>query len=268
MNVSVYKISNKVNDKCYIGITTNFERRMVEHQKSKGNYPIVNALKKYGKDNFSFTVLDQVESWDTACEKEKYYISFFKTKAPNGYNLTDGGEGVVGLESKNKGKKGIHSQETLKKISDSLKKHYNENPNPFKGKKHSVESKKKMSDSCKKAMTQEKRKTISEANKGRVVSEDTKAKLRGRTPWNKGVSMPEETKKKLSETLKGTCSGEKNSFYGKHHTKETKKKISESNKGNTYNLGRKFSDEHKKKLSDAKKGNKNRLGGKKYLENN
>ncbi len=84
----------------------------------------------------------------------------------------------------------------------------------------------------------------------------------------------EETKRKLSESIKGKyCGeksywygngdmmrGEKNPFYGKHHSDETKRKLSESKKGKHH------SEETKRKLSEANKGEKNPFYGKHHSE--
>ena len=53
-------------------------------------------------------------------------------------------------------------------------------------------------------------------------------------PWNKGVQMTSEQKKKISKSKKGRFTGNNNPFYGKQHTAETKEKISASNKGKVF----------------------------------
>jgi hypothetical protein len=67
--------------------------------------------------------------------------------------------------------------------------------------------------------------------------------FKGRTPWNKGKKLSEETKKKISEKISELQKGKK-------HSEETKKKISESHKGKI------LSEEHKRKLSESHKGKK------------
>ena len=62
----------------------------------------------------------------------------------------------------------------------------------------------------------------------RKVSEETKKKL---SRANKGKKISEETRKKISEGNKGKQAGENNPFYGKHHSEESKQKMSEANKG-------------------------------------
>ena len=81
------------------------------------------------------------------------------------------------------------------------------------------------------------------------VSEETKKKI---SMAIKGKPKSEEMKKKLSETNKQRR-GSDCSFYGKKHTEETKRKMSEANKG------KKFSEEHKQKMKEAWKRRKERL---------
>ena len=71
-----------------------------------------------------------------------------------------------------------------------------------------------------------------------------------------GRMMSDETKRKLSNKLKGKFIGENNPFYGKKHTEETRKKMSEKDSGRTpINKGIPMSDEQKKKISLALQGN-------------
>lgn len=81
--------------------------------------------------------------------------------------------------------------------------------------------------------------------------EQMASKLRGRPSWNKGISMPEETKLKLSLAKKGTPPPNK----GKPMSAETKLKVSLAKKGTpAWNKGKKLSEETKSKLTFFEKG--------------
>lgn len=107
----VYKHTNKINLSSYIGITSRKpEIRWGDngrnYRPSKGKHScFYNAIEKYGWNNFDHEILERNLTYEQACDREKYYISFYNTKAPNGYNLTDGGEGTCGYESSDDFKK-------------------------------------------------------------------------------------------------------------------------------------------------------------------
>jgi len=83
----VYKITNTLNNKVYIGKTKNFNRRMKEHC-STVTLAIGKAICKYGKDNFLFEILYQTDDIDLLGLKEFEYINIFNSMVPNGYNYT------------------------------------------------------------------------------------------------------------------------------------------------------------------------------------
>lgn len=88
--IGIYKITNKINGKSYIGQSINIEQRWKEHKYKDRPSLIHQAIVKYGVDNFNFEILEECEQ-NLLNKKEKYYISFFNTIAPNGYNVEDGG---------------------------------------------------------------------------------------------------------------------------------------------------------------------------------
>lgn len=94
----VYKITNLVNNKCYIGITNNLEYRWHCHRNAP-NYPylknpLYSAIRKYGIENFEFKVEEEgIQDIVTLGQKERYYIRKYHSHvSENGYNLTWGGE--------------------------------------------------------------------------------------------------------------------------------------------------------------------------------
>ena len=122
----IYKITNTINGKCYIGETTKSdpEKRWKEHKntiKRRAGCPALqNSVIKHGIDNFKFEIL--IICFDE--DRYKYeieYIKKYKTLIPNGYNILEGGPGG-GF----KGKK--HSEETKQLLSKNNKQKYIDNP--------------------------------------------------------------------------------------------------------------------------------------------
>lgn len=94
MKKDIYIIKNDINTKIYIGQSKNVEERFKGHCKSSSsqhhNSLIDRAINKYGKEHFWFEILEKdVEDYD---EREKYWIKYYNSKHPIGYNLADGGE--------------------------------------------------------------------------------------------------------------------------------------------------------------------------------
>ena len=260
-----------------------------------GSGTIIKNIYKKRPETLKEEYIKTCYSEEQMCSDEQYYIKLFKTLWPNGYNLTEGGDG------------GIVSEESRKKMSESHKRLLSREKHPMLGKHHSEESKKKMSNAKKgkpshnkgKPMSEETKKKLSESkkglqtgeknpmfgkhhseetkqkigevHKGKHISEEQKKKLsialKGRImsdehkkkigEANKGRHHSEESKKKMSETKKGLQSGEKHPMFGKHHSEEAKKKMSLARKGKpAHNKGVPMSEEQKKKLKNGKTSKK------------
>lgn len=94
----IYMIWNLVNGTRYVGQTVQtLKKRFKEHASCK-TMPIGRAIRKYGKKNFYYGVIKSCASKEELDYLEKFYIVALYSKAPNGYNLTDGGEGTSGIE--------------------------------------------------------------------------------------------------------------------------------------------------------------------------
>ena len=89
----IYKITNKINNKAYIGQSVNIFQRWKYHRTHIDNeQALYKALKKYGVENFTFEILEETEADKNILnEKEIYYIEKYKTYGKGGYNLTPGG---------------------------------------------------------------------------------------------------------------------------------------------------------------------------------
>jgi len=127
--LEVYKITNKGNDKIYVGITNQgTSMRWCKHcsdANAGSAFALHNAIRKYGKDNFQIEVIETVEDVEVLKEREIYWIGFYRSyDRSKGYNLTLGGDGTFGR---------YHSKETKNKIRQKAI-----------GRKHSKESKEKM----------------------------------------------------------------------------------------------------------------------------
>lgn len=188
---TIYKITNIINSKVYIGQTKKaITVRFKEHSINKTKSAISNAIQKYGKENFEVKVLTYCNSMKEMNHREEYYIKLFNTLSPNGYNLRAGGNNsTCSDETKakiSKAKKGIshsHSEETKRKIGLANRKRklseYTKQKiaNSRLGKKASIKTKLKMSKSKEgnknhffgSAHTQEARLKISKANDSRKI---------------------------------------------------------------------------------------------------
>jgi group I intron endonuclease len=96
----LYHIENKINGKLYVGITTNCAKRWRRHvlqAQQKIKHAIHWAILKYGVDNFIFKEIEECDSWEHACERERFWIKDLKTNSHQLYNETDGGEGSFGV---------------------------------------------------------------------------------------------------------------------------------------------------------------------------
>lgn len=94
----IYKITNQINGKVYIGKTEDtIEKRFKEHCKAatrtkEKHRPLYAAMRKYGTENFSVELVEKVNPNDNLEEKECYWIDYFKSYE-EGYNATKGGDG-------------------------------------------------------------------------------------------------------------------------------------------------------------------------------
>lgn len=97
----IYKITNKINSKSYIGQTIqNVKERFYQHCATKCSQTILNmvihkAINKYGKSNFTIEVIEEVESTNLN-DRERYWIRYYDSYN-NGYNSTKGGQDGIKL---------------------------------------------------------------------------------------------------------------------------------------------------------------------------
>lgn len=192
----IYKITNKINWKMYIGRSVNPIARFAKHIKIAETYSedscqfqaIHRSIKKYGKINFLFEIIDSCNENEIR-DREIYWIQKLNTQNKSfGYNLTSGGDGVV--------------NPSIDSINKRIIK--------LRGKKHSQEHNNK----------------ISQAHKGKTLSQDTKDKI---SKSNSGIN---------------------NGMYDRTHSIETRKKMkaAQSNR-----IRSSLTEEHRQKNREAAK---------------
>lgn len=102
--VGIYKITNKVNGKVYIGQSISIEHRWAAHKSAafrkaseEYNRPLYASIRKYGLENFDFSVVEECQPIELN-EKEIYWINYYQSNDMlRGYNLTPGGNQAVTL---------------------------------------------------------------------------------------------------------------------------------------------------------------------------
>lgn len=225
----IYILQNLVNGKYYIGKDSYLPTRVRQHFSniSDGCKLISYAIKKYGQDAFSVTLIDypgftskQLSSIEIRYIAE--YNSCILNPNNNGYNMTYGGEGASGY---------IHTNETKRKISESKK-----------GIPRTPDVKQKVSESRKgQKLSNEHKRRVSQSLKGRKHTDETKQKM-SKNNGMKGKRHTAEARKKMSEN--SPRKRNPGTFTGKQHTTESKRKMSEAHKG------KRLTDETRRKISE------------------
>lgn len=181
----IYLLTNKINNKIYIGQTwlkTLAKRFGPEGSNYKNSTYLYSAIQKYGHNNFEYTLLAEVETQEEADKLERQYIEQYNSRDNDiGYNIKEGGSA------------GCHSEETKLKISQNHAK-------AFLGKTHTNDAKQK----------------VSEANTGRLHTDEWKEN--NSTMMKEyhathdhpmlGKHHTEEAKQKISEAGKGPVTPE------------------------------------------------------------
>lgn len=163
MKYTIYKTTNTVNNKIYIG---KHQTENINDSYLGSGVSLEKAVKKYGKESFVKEILYVFDNEEEMNSKEKELVTEEFIKRKDNYNKSLGGEGGSN----------------------------------FKGKKHTDETKQKLSEIAKKRIySEETRNKISEGNRKRVISEETKLKLSEKAKlrfWD------EESRKKHSDLMK------------------------------------------------------------------
>lgn len=110
----IYKITNKVDGKLYVGQTVQkLKKRWSDHcsanRKRDGQSYLYNAIQKHGKDSFLVEQIDSASTLEGLNALEEFYIKKFDTMSPKGYNLLPGGSNRR------------QHEDTKRKLSEALK---------------------------------------------------------------------------------------------------------------------------------------------------
>lgn len=221
----IYEIKNLINEKTYVGQRLCPKDITPLEDKYMGSGELIKkAIKKYGLENFTKTILEEgIETKKEVDKREIYWIAKYKEEGKGEYNFSRGGTGgnlgeeVIEKQRLTKIKMFENNPELREKVSITMREVLSDQI-----------IKEKMSKSHKEAMNRpEVKEKCRKSHLGNEITEEHRKKiseaLKGKNTWSKGKKLSEETKEKIRKTLKG----------------------------------RVFSEEHRKKISEACK-NKNR----------
>ncbi len=219
--IGVYKITNTISGRYYIGYSVNIQKRFRSHKyklrtQTHDNIFMQRAYNCDGEHCFTYEIIHTFDTEQEAKDKELEYLTDMNIRS-NLYNLNynnGGGDLLTNHPDRANILERIKNsviERVSKMTPEERKQRWSQpgNKNGMYGKTHSAESRAK----------------ISEGKMG--------------CRRNIGRKASEETRKKMSEQRKLNI-GEKNGFYGKHHTEETKQKIREKNTGKDNGQGHKI----------------------------
>lgn len=222
----IYKITNMINNKVYIGQSSNIERRWKEHKSYSSSRHLRASMNLYGIDSFKFEIIEIVPPYMLDV-RERYWISYYDSMNQNcGYNETIGGESQRGWN---------HSEHSKSLMSKKAKANASK-PNYVSPTLHT--------------------KVI---HKGDITSRCSIDELDSKLADGWELGMSDASKQKGAENRIGEkngvygrgdlFAGEKNHFFGKHHTEETIQKIRDHMPDTSANWrGRHHTEESKAKM--------------------
>jgi group I intron endonuclease len=220
---TIYKITNIINNKIYIGQTIRELKYRIKNykyyskNKHKNNLYIYNAMYKYGFESFTFEIIDEAaQNQEELNSKEIYYISFYNSTDPNiGYNIDCGGNKTVVTDiTRDKISKTLTGRKLSQKTKDKISKSHI-------GKVHTLEHNDNVSKSLSgKKLSQNHINKLSNAHIGKKLSQDHIDKIIKSKKGKTRKPFSNETKNKMSQI-----------HIGKELSNEIKNKISLSNKG-------------------------------------
>ena len=190
MTCGIYGIEDISGKRLYVGYAQNMDRRKKEHfsalrlGKHKNNF-LQTVYNKYGENNLFFFLIEKCKPQELK-ELEIFYICYFDTRPPNGFNLTSGGDGLQNPDEFVKNKISISNKGVSRNWSDveKKKKWFSGKNNPNFGKSMSLDTKMKMIES--------KRKTQRLKPKKIIKTRDEIKKENGSTSIYSGVTYKKD----------------------------------------------------------------------------
>ena len=234
----IYKVTNKINGKVYIGQSVDIGRRWREHMTTKDDIYFHKAIQKYGVENFEWEVIERCKKKDLDA-REIYWIEYYDS-FNKGYNCTKGGDGNSGEGNPN-WKGGIsldpeYSKQWYEANKEKMKEYYEEY---YEANKEELKEKQKEYYEVNK----EKKKEYNEVNK-----EKRKQQMKEYYETNK-----EELKEKAKQHMK--------EYY--EANKEKKKEYYEANKEKIKQYMKQYNEINKEKAKEYHR-QRNKKSMKKY----
>ncbi len=179
----IYKITNKINNKIYIG------KSLYNKEEYLGSgISLNNAIDKYGKENFVKEIIETCENQKILNEREKFWIKKYNsTNRKIGYNIAEGGNGGNTRQGYDEEKLKSYYHKLSQGVNTSVK--YKESVNKRKGSKNPNISS-KLKELYSKGI-------IKPWNLGIETKEETKIKI---SEKNRGKKMSQDAKRKISES--------------------------------------------------------------------
>ena len=197
----IYETTNLINGMKYRGIHKT--KKINDNYLGSGS-SFVNAIKKYGKENFKREILEFCNSYDELLEREKFFVDEEWVKDRTNYNTKTGGQsaGLLSDESKNKISNTLKEKYKNGEITATIGEWIKENGPWCKGLKMTDEFKEKCSIAGKKRYEDDKENHPLNLFRNTTVSEEQKIKI-------------SETLKERYKTIDHPCKGKKSPLKGK-----------------------------------------------------
>ena len=225
----IYKVTNKINGKVYIGQSVDIGRRWRQHMTAEDDIYFHKAIQKYGVENFEWEVIEQCKKKDLDA-REAYWIEYYDS-FNKGYNCTKGGEGVSDGEDHPRWKGGPEYRKEYKK------QYYEANKEQIKEK---MKERSKEYYQAHKEQVKEKTKEYREVNKEKRREYDRQYR-----------EANKEKTKEYREVNKEKIKEKKKEYYevNKEKVKEKQKEYREANKEKKREYNRQYNKKSMKKYT-------------------